>query len=92
MIKLLRSVIAVALAGACLAAASAQTPLPGPSAGTGQAPQTGVDRLRAFDPAAVERGRTAFGGKCGSCHRANARGGQGFSGPDLIRSCSFCRT
>lgn len=61
-----------------LAAASAQTPLP--------APQTGVDRLRAFDPAAVERGRTVFGGKCASCHRANARGGQGFSGPDLIRS------
>jgi mono/diheme cytochrome c family protein len=56
----------------------AQTSLPGPS--------TGIDRLRAFDPAAVERGRTAFGGKCGSCHRANARGGQGFSGPDLIRS------
>ena len=49
-------------------------------------PMTGVDRLRAFDPAAVERGRTAFGGKCASCHRANARGGQGFSGPDLIRS------
>ena len=67
-------------------AASAQTPLPAPSTGPGQIPQTGVDRLRAFDPAAVERGRTAFGGKCASCHRANARGGQGFSGPDLIRS------
>ena len=24
--------------------------------------------------------------KCGTCHRPNARGGQGFSGPDLIRS------
>jgi mono/diheme cytochrome c family protein len=46
----------------------------------------GVERLRAFDPAAVERGRTVFGDKCGSCHRPNARGGQGFSGPDLIRS------
>jgi len=67
-------------------AASAQTPLPAPSTGPGQIPQTGVDRLRAFDPAAVERGRTAFGGKCASCHRANARGGQGFSGPDLVRS------
>ena len=54
----------------------------------GQPPRadSGVARLRAFDPAAVERGRTVFGAKCGSCHRPNARGGQGFSGPDLIRS------
>jgi cytochrome c oxidase cbb3-type subunit III len=74
----MRSVIVVLLAGVWLAAASAQTILPGA--------QSGVERLRAFDPAAVERGRTAFGGKCASCHRANARGGQGFSGPDLIRS------
>lgn len=76
----MRRVIAVALAAVCMAPASlaAQTPVPGPT--------TGVDRLRAFDPAAVERGRASFGGKCGSCHRANARGGQGFSGPDLIRS------
>ncbi|HJZ75988.1 MAG TPA: c-type cytochrome [Vicinamibacterales bacterium] len=46
----------------------------------------GVERLRAFDPAAVERGRTVFADKCSSCHRPNARGGQGFSGPDLTRS------
>ncbi len=46
----------------------------------------GVERLRAFDTAAVERGRTVFGEKCSSCHRANARGGEGFSGPDLLRS------
>jgi cytochrome c oxidase cbb3-type subunit III len=46
----------------------------------------GVERLRAFDPAAVERGRSVFGEKCSSCHRQNARGGEGFSGPDLIRS------
>jgi cytochrome c oxidase cbb3-type subunit 3 len=46
----------------------------------------GVERLRAFDTAAVERGRTVFGDKCSSCHRANARGGQGFAGPDLLRS------
>jgi mono/diheme cytochrome c family protein len=46
----------------------------------------GVGRLRAFDVAAVERGRTVFGEKCSSCHRANARGGQGVAGPDLIRS------
>jgi mono/diheme cytochrome c family protein len=51
-----------------------------------QSAMTGVDRLRAFDPAVVERGRAVFGEKCSSCHRANARGGQGFSGPDLIRS------
>jgi cytochrome c oxidase cbb3-type subunit III len=77
--------IAVTLASVCLAAASlaGQTPAP---AGRGRAGETGVDRLRAFDLAAVERGRTVFGDKCGSCHRPNARGGQGFSGPDLIRS------
>jgi cytochrome c oxidase cbb3-type subunit III len=46
----------------------------------------GVERLRAFDPAAVERGRSAFGEKCSACHRQNARGGEGFAGPDLIRS------
>jgi len=46
----------------------------------------GVERLRAFDPAAVDRGRSLVGDKCGACHRANARGGQGFSGPDLLRS------
>jgi cytochrome c oxidase cbb3-type subunit 3 len=48
--------------------------------------EPGVERLRAFDPAAVDRGRSVFGDKCGACHRANARGGQGFSGPDLLRS------
>src|SRR5215471_14506595 len=46
----------------------------------------GVERLRAFDTAAVDRGRALFGERCSSCHRANARGGQGFAGPDLIRS------
>ena len=56
-----------------------------PPAGRGNA-ESGVERLRAFDPAAVERGRTVFGAQCGSCHRPNARGGQGFAGPDLIRS------
>src|SRR5206468_1382651 len=48
--------------------------------------ESGVERLRAFDPADVERGRAVFADKCGSCHRPNARGGQGFFGPDLIRS------
>jgi cytochrome c oxidase cbb3-type subunit III len=48
--------------------------------------ESGVERLRAFDPATVERGRAVFADKCGSCHRPNGRGGQGFPGPDLIRS------
>ena len=37
-----------------------------------------------FDPAAVERGKTAFIGTCGFCHGSNARGGE--NGPDLVRS------
>jgi mono/diheme cytochrome c family protein len=52
----------------------------------GRGVDSGVARLLAFDAAAVERGRTVFGAKCGACHRPNARGGQGFAGPDLIRS------
>src|SRR5262245_30246000 len=60
---------------------------PGTQTGRGgRGVDPGVERLRAFDPAAVERGRSAFGEKCSACHRANARGGQGFTGPDLIRS------
>src|SRR5262245_22956025 len=60
---------------------------PGTQTGRGgRGVDPGVERLRAFDPAAVERGRAAFGEKCSNCHRANARGGEGFSGPDLIRS------
>jgi len=79
----IRCTVAAALLGllASVAPLRAQPP-PG---GRGAA-DTGVERLRAFDPAAVERGRTVFGEKCGACHRANARGGQGFAGPDLIRS------
>ena len=68
----------------CLAAASLAAQAPQTGRGRGLDP--GVERLRAFDPAAVERGKTAFGQKCSSCHRANARGGQGFTGPDLLRS------
>jgi cytochrome c oxidase cbb3-type subunit 3 len=79
----LRLRIAIALACLCLPAASL---LAQPPAGGRGAADSGVERLRAFDPAAVERGRTVFGGKCGSCHRANARGGEGLSGSDLIRS------
>src|SRR5262245_8207708 len=72
----------LALACGVGASLSAQQP---PGQGRGNQ-DSGVARLRAFDPAAVERGKTAFGEQCASCHRANARGGQGFTGPDLIRS------
>jgi cytochrome c oxidase cbb3-type subunit III len=41
---------------------------------------------RAFDKAAVERGGKIFDAKCASCHGDNARGGNGKSGADLIRS------
>jgi mono/diheme cytochrome c family protein len=80
----MKSSIYIAIAGACLAGVSlgSQQP-PGPGRGN---QDSGIARLRAFDPAAVERGKTAFGEKCASCHRANARGGQGFTGPDLLRS------
>src|SRR5262245_41339029 len=82
-----RLLAAVAFVCSWLSAASAhaQPPPPGQGRGRGNA-DSGIERLRAFDPAAVERGRSAFGEKCASCHRANARGGQGFTGPDLIRS------
>jgi cytochrome c oxidase cbb3-type subunit III len=75
------------LACTCVAGGSlgAQQPPDQGRQGRGNA-DSGVARLRAFDPAAVERGKTVFGEKCASCHRANARGGQGFTGPDLIRS------
>src|SRR6185503_19393267 len=79
----MRSATGIAIASMYLAAASLASQTVAPP---GPPPQTGVDRLRAFDPAAVERGRTTFGGKCAACHRANARGGEGFAGPDLIRS------
>ena len=79
---IVRLSIVVALASLCLAALSSAAQ---PQRGRG-AVDPGVERLRAFDPAAVERGKSAFGEKCSSCHRQNARGGEGFSGPDLIRS------
>ena len=75
-----REILFPALVASALVPVAAQPPAQPPRA------DNGVARLRAFDPAAVDRGRTAFGAKCGSCHRPNARGGQGFSGPDLIRS------
>src|SRR5205809_4967055 len=74
----------VVLAMISVAAASGGAQAPQGRGGRGLDP--GVERLRAFDPAAVERGRSAFGEKCSTCHRANARGGQGFTGPDLLRS------
>ena len=66
--------------------AAASVAAQAPQGGRGRGVDAGVERLRAFDTATVERGRAAFGEKCSACHRANARGGQGFAGPDLIRS------
>ena len=79
-----RSFLAITITIGLAAASVAAQPPQGGRGGRGLDP--GVERLRAFDPAAVERGRSVFGEKCSACHRANARGGQGFSGPDLIRS------
>jgi cytochrome c oxidase cbb3-type subunit 3 len=79
-----RTLLTIAFVGIWAAALLGQG-LPGGGRG-GRGVDAGVARLRAFDPAAVERGRTAFGMKCGPCHRENGRGGRGFSGPDLIRS------
>jgi len=79
--RALPAAIAFWLSAGIIALAAQQPPPP-----AGRGVETGVDRLRAFDPAAVERGRRVFGERCGSCHRPNARGGLGFAGPDLIRS------
>lgn len=50
--------------------------------------QTSTDESKGpppkYDPAAVERGKTAFVGACGFCHGASAKGGE--KGPDLLRS------
>jgi len=80
--RCIRSVVVVSIL--CLAFVSPGAQQPAPAGGRGA--DSGVERLRAFDPAAVENGRAIFAEKCGSCHRPNGRGGQGFSGPDLIRS------
>ena len=71
--RALPAAIAFWLSAGIIALAAQQLPPP-----AGRGVETGVDRLRAFDPAAVERGRSIFGEKCGSCHRPNARGGRGF--------------
>jgi cytochrome c oxidase cbb3-type subunit III len=76
-----RIAVAVALGCLCVRSASLRAQPPG-----GRGVDSGVERLRAFDPAAVERGRRAFSEQCSACHRQNARGGEGFSGSDLIRS------
>ena len=56
--------------------------------GAGAAPGGPVDitTTRSFDKATVDRGGKIFGAKCESCHGANARGGNGRSGADLMRS------
>lgn len=45
-----------------------------------------ITTTRSFDKPTVERGAKVFEAKCVSCHGANARGGNGKSGADLMRS------
>ena len=45
-----------------------------------------ITTTRSFDQAVVERGGKIFAAKCASCHGDNARGGNGKTGADLIRS------
>jgi cytochrome c oxidase cbb3-type subunit III len=45
-----------------------------------------ITTTRSFDKAAVERGGKVFAAQCASCHGDNARGGNGKTGADLIRS------
>jgi mono/diheme cytochrome c family protein len=45
-----------------------------------------ITATRSFDQATVERGGKLFAAKCASCHSDNARGGNGKTGADLIRS------
>ena len=85
----LRSIVAIGcLAVAGLSAqqppASPPTAVQGGRGGRGENP--GIARLRAFDQAAVDRGKIVFGARCASCHSPSGRGGAAFSGPDLIRS------
>lgn len=61
-------------------------PVQGGRGGRGGGEPAGVARLRAFDPAAVDRGKIVFGARCASCHSPSGRGGAAYPGPDLIRS------
>ncbi len=45
-----------------------------------------ITTTRSFDKATVDRGGKVFDAKCASCHGANARGGNGKPGADLMRS------
>jgi len=45
-----------------------------------------ITATRAFDKPTVERGGKVFAAQCASCHGDNARGGNGKTGADLIRS------
>lgn len=45
-----------------------------------------ITATRSFDQAVVERGGKLFAAQCASCHGDNARGGNGKTGADLIRS------
>lgn len=70
--------------GAALAAQQAGTPLEG---GRGRIGGAGIGAYPVRppgDPAALERGTTAFKTNCAFCHGQDARGGDG--GPSLLRS------
>ncbi len=45
-----------------------------------------ITTTRSFDKPTVDRGAKVFEAKCVSCHGANARGGNGKAGADLMRS------
>jgi len=84
--------VTIALCVIGVVATSAQSQPPPTAAqgrgrgGRGGGENLGVARLRAFDQAAVDRGKVLFGARCASCHSPSGRGGAAFSGPDLIRS------
>ena len=81
------SIVVVSLA-ASMPAAFAQRGGRGAAAPASSSSQRPIDitTTRSFDQAVVERGGKIFAAKCASCHGDNARGGNGKTGADLIRS------
>ena len=69
---------------ACALALSAQSP----AGGRGPVRSPFLNSRPVPEPAAVERGKAAFGPACGFCHGTNATGGEG---PDLVRSAVALR-
>jgi mono/diheme cytochrome c family protein len=85
-------IAAVAMAALAMAQSQpqAQTPPANAAAGAQGGRGRGGARPEAYpqhppgDPAAIARGRAAFGVQCSFCHGSDARGGEG--GPNLIRA------